>query len=152
VEENNNTNIKSLLEISDKLIEHYEREKKEYEHEAETWWKSLTYEEKCLAFYNIIKRMHKAEVEDQGSYRYALYDIFDFGPDMYGIGMQAGYMELHNLLCKAQEKQIDWNILIKQAIESKDEIIMESALRKIRDELGPESNEYITLYNSMNDK
>lgn len=62
--------------------------------EDDAWWDSLSYDQKGQAFRQIIKLMHKAEVMDRGSYRYALYDVF--GLD-YGDGL-AHYMRLHNLI------------------------------------------------------
>jgi hypothetical protein len=35
---------------------------------------------------------------DKGTYRYVLYDVFDFGPDAYSVGMECGYMDLHNAI------------------------------------------------------
>ena len=71
-------------------------------HEAEklqnanddAWWDSLDYDGKSQAFRQITKLMHKAEVLDRGSYRYAIYDVF--GLD-YGDGL-THYMQLHNLI------------------------------------------------------
>ena len=62
--------------------------------EDDAWWDSLSYAEKGQAFRQVVKLMHKAEVTDRGSYRYALYDVF--GLD-YGDGL-AHYMRLHNLI------------------------------------------------------
>lgn len=62
--------------------------------EDDAWWDSLSYAEKGQAFRQIVKLMHKAEVAERGSYRYALYDVF--GLD-YGDGL-AHYMRLHNLI------------------------------------------------------
>ena len=62
--------------------------------EDDAWWDSLNYDDKSQAFRQITKLMHKAEVQDRGSYRYALYDIF--GLD-YGDGLSY-YMRMHNLI------------------------------------------------------
>ena len=62
--------------------------------EDDAWWDSLDYDGKSQAFRQITKLMHKAEVLDRGSYRYAIYDVF--GLD-YGDGLTY-YMQLHNLI------------------------------------------------------
>jgi hypothetical protein len=62
--------------------------------EDDAWWDSLDYDGKSQAFRQIVKLMHKAEVTDKGSYRYALYDIFGLE---YGDGLTY-YMQLHNLI------------------------------------------------------
>ena len=66
--------------------------------DADEWWDSLSQEEQMKAFYSVVKRICKGELDDKGSYRYVLYDVFGFGPESYGMGMNCGYMELHNCL------------------------------------------------------
>lgn len=70
---------------------------KEYEQKVDDYWNSLDYEDQLKAFYAVCKRIHKGDVVDKGSYRYVLYDVFGFGPDAYELGMDCGYMALHNL-------------------------------------------------------
>lgn len=70
----------------------------EYEAKNEEWWNGLTEQEREDAFYAVIKRMYKAEVQDRGTYRWALYNVFGFDPGMYGRGMDCGYMSLHNII------------------------------------------------------
>jgi hypothetical protein len=60
------------------------------------WWNNLSYEEQTDAFYAVVKRLVHGELEKRGTYRYVLYDVFGFGPDMYIRGMDCGYMALHN--------------------------------------------------------
>lgn len=76
-----------------------------YHKHAMEWWDKLDYDDKCFAFYAVVNQMYKAEVEERGTYRYALYDVFDFGMDMYGVAMDAGYMELHNLIHDGLERK-----------------------------------------------
>jgi hypothetical protein len=58
------------------LGEALEVSRRAYEVENDEWWNNLTQDERENAFYAVCKRIHKAELEDKGSYRYALYDIF----------------------------------------------------------------------------
>jgi hypothetical protein len=71
--------------------------------EDQAWWDSLNGEERARALRQVAKLIHKAEIKDQGSYRYAMYDVF--GID-YCDGM-AHYMELHNVIYRglAAEKR-----------------------------------------------
>jgi hypothetical protein len=88
------------------LSEIYNESLASYAAEADSWWESLPYEDKLLAFYSVVKRIYKGDIEEQGSYRYVLYDVFKFGPDAYGIGMDCGYMTLHNAIKSDEEEQI----------------------------------------------
>jgi len=69
--------------------------------EDDAWWDSLDHDSRSQAFRQIIKLMHKAEVVDKGSYRYAIYDVF--GLD-YGDGL-THYMQLHNLISQGLESE-----------------------------------------------
>lgn len=62
------------------------------------WWYNLSLEDKQKAFYAVISRMHKAEIEEQGNYRDSLYKVFKFGPEMYDVGISCGYKELSERL------------------------------------------------------
>lgn len=66
------------------------------ENAANEFWDKLSYEDKCNAFHAVVSRIFEGEIKEKGSYRYVLYDIFGFGPDMYTRGMDCGYMALHN--------------------------------------------------------
>jgi hypothetical protein len=72
--------------------------KKAREKDYDEYWDSLSYEDQLKAFYSVVKRIHKAEIEDKGTYRWALYDVFEFGPEAYVIGMECGYMNIHNAI------------------------------------------------------
>ena len=74
-----------------------------YEEEAQQFWDSLSYQDKLRAFYAVSKRIHKGDVEDKGSYRYVLYEIFGFEMESYGIGMDCGYMDIHNSIRTSDE-------------------------------------------------
>jgi hypothetical protein len=67
----------------------------------DAWGDSLDYNGKSQAFRQIVKLMHKAEVLDKGSYRYAMYDIFNLD---YGDGL-SHYMMLHNLIHQGLEAE-----------------------------------------------
>jgi hypothetical protein len=91
--------LDALAELSQEM----EKSRKIYEHDNDTWWNGLTEQEREDAFYAVVKRIHKAEIEDRGTYRYALYDVFGFDPGMYMKGMDCGYMNLHNSIFDSTE-------------------------------------------------
>ena len=94
---------KKALDALAKISQEMEKSRKIYEHDNDTWWNGLTEQEREDAFYAVIKRMYKAELVDNGSYRWALYDVFGFDPGMYGRGMDCGYMALHNAIYSGEE-------------------------------------------------
>lgn len=92
-------------DVFDSMRETYQKQRAEYEAENDAWWNGLTEQEREDAFYAVVKRIHKAEVVEQGSYRYALYDVFGFDPGMYARGMECGYMDVHNYICLGIENE-----------------------------------------------
>jgi len=91
--------LDKLAELSQEM----EKMRNEYEAENDAWWNGLSEKEREDAFYAVVKRIYKAELQDKGTYRYALYDVFGFDPGMYGRGMDCGYMALHNAIFDGEE-------------------------------------------------
>lgn len=102
-------NIKELLEspMWQELSQMQMEAQKEYEHKVDEYWDSLDYEDKLKAFYAVCKRIYKGDVLDRGTYRYVLYDVFGFGPDAYVLGMDCGYMYLHNSIDASIETELN---------------------------------------------
>jgi hypothetical protein len=94
--------LKDALEEYSKI---YNEVAKQYEQDANTWWDLLSEEERLLAFYSVCKRIYKGEIEQQRSYRGVLYDTFAFGPEAYAIGMECGFLEIHNSIYTDEEIQ-----------------------------------------------
>lgn len=84
--------LKTLREIQDSFNETV----KQLEQDEEQYWNSLTKEQQLLAFCAVVRRIHRGELEKQGSYRYVLYTVFGFGPEAYMPAQMAGYLALHN--------------------------------------------------------
>ena len=80
--------------------ESYEKAMKEIEQRQEEYWNSLSKDDQLKAFCAVVRRIVQAELKDKGSYRWALYDVFGFGPEAYVQGMECGFMALHNLIEK----------------------------------------------------
>jgi hypothetical protein len=93
---------RELSEIKQEL-EKKRKRVKVYEDDNDTWWNGLSEAEREDAFYAVVKRIHKSELKDGGSYRHALYDVFGFGPNMYTSGMDCGFMALHNAIFDGEE-------------------------------------------------
>ena len=74
-----------------------------YASECDKYWDNLSYDDKLMAFSSVVKRIVKGDIKDRGTYRYVLYDVFGFDMDSYGIGMQCGYMDLHNSVVDIDE-------------------------------------------------
>ena len=70
----------------------------EERHRINVWWNSLDPQTQQDAFYAVVERIHKGDIEDKGTYRYVLYDVFGWGPESYAMGMGCGYMNLHNAI------------------------------------------------------
>lgn len=103
----------SLKQALADLSKLYNEGRTNYNTEADAWWDKLAYEDKLLAFYSVVKRIHDGDIKQQGSYRYVLYDVFGFGPDAYALGMDCGYMTLHNAIKTDEEEQILLNYRAK---------------------------------------
>ena len=86
---------KALATLAE-LTQEFQKYKEQYEAENDAWWNGLTEKERQDAFYAVCKRIYQGDIIDEGSYRYVLYNVFGFGPEMYGAGMDCGYMEIHN--------------------------------------------------------
>ena len=74
-----------------------------YAQQAAEKFNALPSEEQLQMFYQIVKNIHQAELIDQGSYRHAIYNVFGFGYDAYTLGMDCGYMDLHNAIYSDEE-------------------------------------------------
>jgi hypothetical protein len=62
----------------------------------ENYWNSLTKEQQLDAFCAVVRRIYRGEIEENGSYRYVLYNVFGFGPEAYAPAQMAGYLAIHN--------------------------------------------------------
>jgi hypothetical protein len=110
---------KKLLEGLEELREELQKAHEEYEAKNDEWWNGLTEEEREDAFYAVIKRMYRAEVQDRGTYRWALYDVFGFDMNMYGRGMDCGYLNLHNMIFDSFELSAMKNVTRFEVIDDK---------------------------------
>jgi len=69
---------------------------------SENYWNSLTKEQQLDAFCAISRRIYRGEIEQQGSYRYVLYQVFGFDEGAYVQAQDAGYLAIHNSIYAGQ--------------------------------------------------
>lgn len=91
------------LRASGKLAQAFEENRRANDTAADAFWNSLSYDDKCNAFHAVVSRIFEGDIKVKGSYRYVLYNIFGFGPDMYTRGMDCGYMALHNSIMNDEQ-------------------------------------------------
>ena len=75
-----------------------------YKKESEEYWDSLSKDDQLKVFCAVTRRICKGELDDEGTYRWVLYDVFGFGPEAYVPAQMAGYLELHNSIYKDHPK------------------------------------------------
>jgi len=80
----------------------------EIEVEQESYWNSLSKDDQLKVFCSVMRRLKKAELDDQGSYRYCLYEVFGFGSESYAQAQLAGYLALHNRITTDEEDKFLW--------------------------------------------
>lgn len=68
----------------------------DYDLTAEEYWNSLTQDQQLMVFYSVVKRIVKGRLNDQGTYRHVIHNVFGFERFAYGVGINCGYMRLHN--------------------------------------------------------
>lgn len=85
--------------------------------DADKWWDNADYETRQLAFYSVIDRMRQSELLDKGSYKFAIYDTFGFKGDMYGPGIECGYMDLHNQIADIFEQDGSGDVKVIQIVD-----------------------------------
>lgn len=88
--------MKSIFSRLEELSRIMQEEHIKTENLVEAKWNALSPQDQQDYFYAVVKRIHKGDVVDGGSYRYVLYDVFGWGPESYGMGMECNYLDLHN--------------------------------------------------------
>jgi hypothetical protein len=99
-EDKNQSIKKSLEEISDVFNEAVKR----MEEDQEAYWNSLTKEQQLDAFCAVVRRIRQGDMIDKGSYRYVLYEVFDFGMEAYLPAQMAGYLDIHNAIFTSDQE------------------------------------------------
>lgn len=98
-----NDSKKDFEKILNEIANSFSERINEIENESETYWNSLTKEQQLKAFCAVVRRIHKGDIEDRGTYRYVLYQVFGFGPEAYAPAQLSGYLTIHNALFDSEE-------------------------------------------------
>lgn len=80
------------------MVDEYNKAQEIVKDQQERFWNSFSKQHQLDLFCAVVRRIHKAEIQDKGSYRYALYSIFGFDESSYALALEAGYMDIHNRL------------------------------------------------------
>jgi hypothetical protein len=84
--------------FDDELANSFKLWEMELEEDHSKFWNSLNKDDQLKAFCSVMRLLHKAELEEHGSYRYTLYDVFGFGPESYAQAQLSGFMAIHNAI------------------------------------------------------
>ena len=107
-----------------------EQSQKEFEAECEAAWNALHQDTKLKVFCAVCARLYKGELEEGGSYRHILYDVFGFGPEAYSAAQGAGFLALHNSIVDDKQKK---EILDKANSLSKEYNIPQEKIKDLLD-------------------
>ena len=94
------------LKALEELSKTFNEAMAEVEKESEAYWNSLSKQDQLKAFCAISRRIYKGEIEDRGTYRYVLYDVFGFSPDAYAAAQLAGYLTIHNAIYDGVDNEV----------------------------------------------
>jgi hypothetical protein len=102
----NQDSVKKWLDSPElcKLREAWKNSEERMKAEDQAWWDSLSMEERAKAFRQVVSLIYRSEVKDRGSYRHAMYNVFNID---YLDGLSCNYMELHNLIYQGLKAQAD---------------------------------------------
>ena len=84
--------------FDDELANSFKLWEMELEEDHGKFWNSLSKDDQLRAFCSVMRLLHKAELEEHGSYRYTLYDVFGFGPESYAQAQVSGFLAIHNAI------------------------------------------------------
>jgi hypothetical protein len=84
--------------FDDELANSFKLWEMELEEDHGKFWNGLSKDDQLKAFCSVMRLLYKAELEEHGSYRYTLYDVFGFGPESYAQAQLSGFMAIHNAI------------------------------------------------------
>jgi len=92
------------LDKSEEISNAFNEAMKRIEEAQEEYWNSLTKEQQLDAFCAVVRRIRQGDMIDKGSYRYVLYQVFDFGTEAYMPAQMAGYLDIHNAIFTSEQE------------------------------------------------
>ena len=84
--------------FDDELANSFKLWEMELEEDHSKFWNGLSKDDQLKAFCSVMRLLYKAEIEEHGSYRYTLYDVFGFGPESYAPAQLSGFLAIHNAI------------------------------------------------------
>ena len=84
--------------FDEELHNSFQRWEVELEADHDKFWNGLSKDDQLKAFCSVMRRLYKAEIEERGSYRYTLYDVFGFGSESYAQAQVSGFLAIHNAI------------------------------------------------------
>lgn len=79
------------------------RDEKRMHRKMDDWWNNLSEANQQKAFFSVVKRLNEAECIEELSFLETLSDKFGFGPKSHYMGLQCGFMNLHNSIATEEE-------------------------------------------------
>ncbi len=66
--------------------------------DTDQWWDTLSEDERKKAFFSVCSRIYESEILDRGSYKFTLYDKFNFSKESstLKLGVDCGFKALHD--------------------------------------------------------
>ena len=84
--------------FDDELANSFKLWELKLEEDHSKFWNGLSKDDQLKAFCSVMRLLYKAEIEEHGSYRYTLYDVFGFGPESYAQAQMSGFLAIHNAI------------------------------------------------------
>jgi hypothetical protein len=84
--------------FSEELTNSFQRWEQELEEDHDKFWNDLSKDDQLKAFCSVMRRLFKAEIEQNSSYRHTLYDVFGFGSESYVQAQVSGFLAIHNAI------------------------------------------------------
>lgn len=83
-----------------------EKEEEQLHQKMDDWWDNLPKDIQEKAFFSIVKRLNKYECQEDLSYRQVLDRFgFDGSGKGYYLGLNCGFMDLHNCIATPEQMQ-----------------------------------------------
>lgn len=84
--------------FDDELANKFKLWELELEEDHDKFWNGLSKDDQLKAFCSVMRRLYKAEIEQNSSYRHTLYDVFGFGHESYVQAQISGFLAIHNAI------------------------------------------------------
>ena len=104
--------------FSEELTSSFQRWEVELEQDHDKFWNGLSKDDQLKAFCSVMRRLYKAEIEENSSYRRTLYDVFGFGPESYVQAQVSGFLAIHNAIWDGERLGELINKLEQRVVES----------------------------------